>query len=532
MEMKALRRPRELLSALVAVALSLGACHGGLRTGKPATDGAVVADSGRDGSAGGSADGGSSSDGGVGGAGGLAYGGAGGSGGLAQGGSAGAASGGAISGGQSGTVTGAGGVGGSRTGGAGGNPMGGITVTPNGGAGGMPAGGGAGQLGGNVGGSAAGGIGGQGGGGPAGGAGGGAPPPLGGSGGFKIGGSGGTSLIGDRPSDWTPPFVLPMGPPGWRQGSSPLCDPNPREGYDAGFDAWADARGVFALVAGSCSNGYYPCVVNDAAVLFNAGSGWQPFYRFSADVTSYTTLLGGFQGGKLLVAGSFDNRSGAAFLDEGGLVFQAEISYPFGGFVADGNVVGGELAYAVGGNVLEYSAGTWSKVGEGNFVYSAWSDGKTTIAVGADQLILMGPVGGQLKPLKGVPAGDYEAVWGFAANDLWLGNSAGQLVHFDGSTWEAHQASARSSIQQLWGVDGTLYFSTAVEFGRWNGTSAEILLAPAAGTDVNRSKGKLGRFWGRSVNEVFIPVRDERYKSYICGTAFMLFFDGALFHWF
>jgi hypothetical protein len=267
-------------------------------------------------------------------------------------------------------------------------------------------------------------------------------------------------------------------------------------------------------------------------VQLNAGSGWQLFHQVPADTTTFPALLGGFPGGPLIVMGSFDKQYGLAFLDQKGLAYQGTMVGPV--FATGGSKTGGDLAYAFDGKqMLKYSAGTWSEAGQGGpFMYSVWTDGQTVIAVGADQTVLLGQVNGAVTLVAGVPAGDYTAVWGFGADDFWLGNSAGQLVHFDGSRWQPHDIGSRAfgGIQQLWGDSGVLYFATSVEFGRWNGSGVEMLLQPPAGVDISKYPGAFGQFWGLSATEVFIPLRDSTYKDYTCGSAFVFYYDGAQFH--
>jgi hypothetical protein len=289
-------------------------------------------------------------------------------------------------------------------------------------------------------------------------------------------------------------------------------------------DAWADARGVFLLIADSY----------DAVVYLNAGSEWRPFYKLAADQPSDSHLLGGLPDGRLALTGDFDNLFGVAFLDDqGGVQFQTPLGAGRAGLAVAKDAAGGSLAIIASGSMLKYSAGTWSPIGNQDFgVASVWTDGKVVVGVGSDQTVVMGPLDGPLLPLKGVPAGDYTAVWGFAANDLWFANSGPQLVHYDGNKWELHETGSLShfGIKQLWGESGILYFATDTEFGRWNGTRAEILLRPPAGTDSNLAEGQLGQFWARSASEVFIPLRDKRYWEHTCGSTFMLWFDGSQFH--
>src|SRR5262245_43063042 len=68
-----------------------------------------------------------------------------------------------------------------------------------------------------------------------------------GSGGAAMG-EGGAASGGKVPNDWQPDF--PLGEPGWKDSREPFCDVN--QGRVAGGGVFADARGVFALVANQC----------------------------------------------------------------------------------------------------------------------------------------------------------------------------------------------------------------------------------------------------------------------------------------
>ena len=520
------------------MASCLVACHGTMHTGKAVdagdrggagTGGAVPG--GADASAGPS-DGATIGIGGAGGSGPISFGGAGGVSGSLFGGAGG--SGGSF-------LPGVGGMGGKALGGAGGNdPAGagggslrnggesGTTTAPGGAAGTVNTGGNGGKFSGGASGTNAGG----------------AIGPTGGmtvvTGGTATGGTaaGGTVLVSStepvdtRPTSprWTPPFSEPVGAPGWQQSTSPICDAN--QGVASIFDVWADERGVFAMVADECRTG--PCPTSgpsgSASLKFNAGSGWQLFYQFAPGDSSYPHLWGGLSGGPLLVTGTLGQQIGAAWIDNGTLVFEKEFGYVTGGFAA--GPLDQPQAYVIDQReVFVGAGGNWSSVGKTDSVLSSvWSDGSTVIAVGGGQTMLMGPREGPLASVTGVPAGDFTALWAFGPNDIWLGNTAAQLAHYDGSKWKIYSTGAQDNILNLWGASGTLYFSTASEFGRWNGSSVEILLSPPAGVDLSTYPAQFGRFWGRSATDVFIPLRDSRYASYACGGAFLLWYDGATFH--
>jgi len=382
------------------------------------------------------------------------------------------------------------GGGGATTLGAGGGiPFGGGGATAIAGSGGSRpggAGGFAGTGGGGVG--AAGGFGGL--------AAGGIVPAYGGAGG------GSTVVSSSEPSDtrptapaWIPPFAESLGAPGWKQSSQPICNAN--QGSESIPSVWVDERGVFALVGADCDEyAGVPCGKDGASLRLNAGSGWQPYFQFPPGTfwTYGTTLWGGFPNGPLLVSGDFIQHS-LAFVDKG----TAEITGS-DAVVQSAFVVGDGVAYAVWDGLLKYSAGTWSTVAEQD-----WG-----------------------------MAGNYTSVWAFAADDVWFGNGAAQLLHYDGKKWKIYPTGSRdlsfSGITQLWGSSGILYFSTQAEFGRWNGTSIEMLLQPPADADLSALPAQFGRFWGTSPSNVFVPVRDSRFGQYSCGGIFVLWFDGTEFH--
>ena len=451
--------------------------------------------------------------------------------------------------------------GGARAGGAGG---GGGTLADLGNAGGSgpitfggAGGGGAGGLGpitfGGAGGGGAGGVasitlGGAGGRG----VGGGGAVGLGGSGGSTPVSTGGTvasgtnAVSGTEPSDtrperpaWTSPFRQSLGSPGWQESASPMCDTNQCLAYlgtdTALFDVWADQRGVFAMVSSECTNpGEMGDAQASASVKFNSGSGWQLFYQFDPGDSSYPHLWGGLPDGPLLVTGALYQWYGAAWVDKGSLVFARDVGQPNGAVTAGKIATGQNLAYVIDGRDLLMDSGDhWSTVATTDSAfYSVWTDGTTVIAAGSDQTVVMGPRDGSLSAIPGVPVGDYHALWAFAADDIWIGNSVAQLVHYDGSKWQVYPSGSEDAsgpgITQLWGASGTLYFSTRYEFGRWNGSNAEMLLQPPAG--FRSPATQFGRFWGRSSSDVFIPFRDSRYRDYACGSAFVLWYDGVSFH--
>jgi len=107
-------------------------------------------------------------------------------------------------------------------------------------------------------------------------------------------------------------------------------------------------------------------------------------------------------------------------------------------------VVGNGVAYAVWDGLRKYSAGTWSTVADTGWgMLTVWADAQTLIACGYNQTILVKNGSGDLTQLTGVPAGIYTAVWAFAADDVWFGNGASQLLHYDGKKWKIFIRSSK-----------------------------------------------------------------------------------------
>jgi hypothetical protein len=185
--------------------------------------------------------------------------------------------------------------------------------------------------------------------------------------------------------------------------------------------------------------------------------------------------------------------------------------------------VSADLAYAVFGNqVLKYDAGTWSEFATlSETVYAVWADAETIVAVGPRQSAFLKAGAADFTALENVPAGDYSAVWGTSATDLWLANRA-QLVHYDGSDWETF-TTPEAPGDGIWG-DGERVYYRGGGLGRLDQT-AETLIA-ASDVPYGRVRG----LWGRSATEVFVAVRDPDFDQYACGGAFILWFDGTEFH--
>jgi hypothetical protein len=336
----------------------------------------------------------------------------------------------------------------------------------------------------------------------------------------------------DRPARpaWDPP--IPLGSSGWEDSTEPLCEPH--QGSTQVFSVWADARGVSAFFSADCNPlAEQVCTGSKGSALqFNDGTGWKWLYQAGTIVPQ----LSGLPGKAIVLTGVLDGRSGIFLLEDGKLTLShpledASQTKVFG--------VGPELAYAtVGAEVMRYRAGQWDLLQAlPEQPLALWADEQTLAVVGGNQTFLVKDGNsGKLTQLADTPAGTYTAVWGFGADDLWAGNSEGQLVHYDGAAWTTietgSQDSTGSGITGLWGDSGVVYFTTFTEFGRVDARGVELLYARDRGASPSEPYFSPQSLWGRSATEVFLTLSDERFEQYACGSAFIVWFDGKEFHQF
>jgi len=335
-----------------------------------------------------------------------------------------------------------------------------------------------------------------------------------------------------RPT-WDPPFSV--GTPGWRDSTTPLCEAH--QGRQDAFDVWADERGVFGIFSAVCNVlAGDACGKQGLSLQFNDGSGWQLLYALppgSGMGSTGSLHLTGFDGGPLLISGFLDAKTGLWRIGLDGsadLQAELEVGRPF--------VVGSDVAYALGADSLyRFKDDKWSTFAAlPEPVQEVWADQDTIIVVGQNQAVYRKSTGDDaFVHLEDVPAGDYSAVWGFSADDIWLGSQAKQLVHYDGATWKVVETGSEdvsgAGIAQLWGSnDGDLFFRTRIEMGRLKGDEAELLITLPPNVDPSMSRVITSGMWGLSSKEVFLAVADKDFRKYACGEQFMLWFDGETFH--
>ena len=332
-----------------------------------------------------------------------------------------------------------------------------------------------------------------------------------------------------EPPEWLPPFSL--GSPGWLASTTPNCVKE--QGSVDAYSVWADARGVFSLASIACNFlAEVPCGAEGLSLMFNPGTGWRSSYALSAGSPQSSELgLTGFPGGPLLMHGVLADDYGLFLLADGAPRNVWKLHGSTSVFVT-----GPKRAYALDAEtVLEWSGDAFRPIATLTSAANAiWADDEVIVVVGNDQSLLVRPTsGGDFRAVPDVPAGNYTAVWGFAADDLWLGNLPGQLVHYDGKSFQIVDAALANepdpAIRGLWGSNGQLFFRTTYQFGRVaRGAARAERLLQNSGGDVPRIH--VTGMWGRSQDELFLTLMDEGYAKYRCGGLFTVVYDGAEFH--
>ena len=342
--------------------------------------------------------------------------------------------------------------------------------------------------------------------------------------------------VGSLPFGWQ--SVAPVGSPGWRDSQEPLCDVRQGVGLGETLGVWADSRGVFALVDNECV--YIDLTLagcpNDGQghqateVEFNDGSGWRTL--FQEQFTVYDGFTGFPDGPLVMTRGSCT----AAFLDFGAtetdcsLPSELQSTYPPPAFF----VAGSNLAYVAVPTALgEYRSGSWNVLLNSmpETITAIWANDNLAYLAGEYQLYSwQGQPATGLVALPNAPTANYTAAWALKEDDVWFGNTVGQLVHYDGTSFRILQASTidRGGIVGLWGQGDQLYFYTGTEFGRVvNGTSEILLTVPLA------SGGAITGLWGLSPQEVFLAIAGSYDSRTVpCTQNSMFWFDGVSFHQF
>lgn len=250
---------------------------------------------------------------------------------------------------------------------------------------------------------------------------------------------------GQPPNDTRPPRPpwvpgLPLGSPGWKSSTTPICDPS--AGHFSAFGVWADQRGVFSMVAHTCppdgegsTNG--DCTKSGLSLQFNAGSAWQSVFLSGPDLSGFdfsVDQLTGFPGGPILDIGKLQGQAGLFSIDQGVATAPGpNVTVPNRVFVVDATTAYGVL----GTGVYRYASGAWLKLADVPAeVVSIWADADRIVVAGQDSAFYQSPTASvAFVTVPDAPLGYHGSLWGLGSSDIWTGYGARQLAHFDGNEW-------------------------------------------------------------------------------------------------
>lgn len=126
-------------------------------------------------------------------------------------------------------------------------------------------------------------------------------------------------------------------------------------------------------------------------------------------------------------------------------------------------------------------------------------------------------------PRDDVPSGPYATLWATSRDDLWVSTEAGELLHFDGVSWE-RRASVGVSPAHLWSrSEERLYFGAARSFGVWTAEGGVERLASWALPELT-----LEAMDGDG-SAVYLLLTDRRHSTEECGDVFVVAYDGEAF---
>jgi hypothetical protein len=347
------------------------------------------------------------------------------------------------------------------------------------------------------------------------------------------------------PAVWSVPFAG-AGDDGWRDSPSALC---PGLESVTATHVWGDGRGVYMLAAGN-ANVLNPlhAADDDAGVaqdeslgsastsrtrLFhNEGGGWTRRAELSG--ASMQARLSGIARGPLFVYGGPGEDQRACALGEViGSEFDCKLVDTTIGGVA---VVSPSLAYALeeANKLRVYDGSGWQLHPEAlpRAANAIWADEHELVAVGFDGSVMrLRDERWTVENVGGIQR--LTAVWGTSGDDLWVGTLSAELLHFDGSGWSkvgqlgGVTCSRREAIEHIWGAGSHVWVSTAAELARWDGS--EMTTFGNWTCTSNTSADRISNVWGTAPDDVFIAVTGGNVQP-PCGAAFVVHYDGELFH--
>lgn len=300
----------------------------------------------------------------------------------------------------------------------------------------------------------------------------------------------------------------------------------------------------------------------------NEGSGWEEQY---AATCPFDDVAGGGQCVARL-AGTIGDRivgrmwgvahSALAWIDPAGPEAWDETLWA----MSDPLIVRDDLAYAVWGGtdtkIMRWDGTAWAALTEVfpnelpyQLLWQIWADDGALFVAGARGSVVSLEAGGWR--VHDVPTmATVTALFGFSGSDVWVGDDAGGLFHYDGTTWSAMEWPNRAEelgssacaepvgISGMWGVDGVLFLHSGYEVLRWDGTRFDVLgWWPGHSRDDGLCEGgtRVVRLRGASATQVFalvVPLNPGESVSNpgdgvpgCVSRPAVLWWDGSLFHW-
>lgn len=235
----------------------------------------------------------------------------------------------------------------------------------------------------------------------------------------------------------------------WRQSSTELCLDGERTATTAESLIWADERGVFVASAEQRDE-----------IHFNDGTGWSEYWSDAGD--SSGLQLSGVSGGSLFLAGA--DRCSIVEIPSTGKTLCS--GAPAGALplfmVGPDDGFAGDLD-----RLLIYDGDEWRQLGDplpqsGARVLSLWADDEFVLV--ATQVGLYQYARPSDTPILDSLLGEQElaAVWATHKNEAWVGTPQGQILAYDGTSWQnlVQVPGDCPGIEQIWSDGAYLYLRT------------------------------------------------------------------------
>jgi hypothetical protein len=346
------------------------------------------------------------------------------------------------------------------------------------------------------------------------------------------------------PATWTVPFTG-AGSDGWRKSTTALCP-----GMESLLTTyiWGHDDSVYALTGGNAllvdvrlpvsdddagvarSDDTFGALTLRTRVFRNDGTGW----TLRADLNGASSPAGLTAIGDALYVygGPGEDRRACSLGAIRGDVFDCQLRDHV---IRDVAVVSPTLAYALdGGSTLRvFDGAKWSVHADAipREATALWADDEQVVAVGpAGNVMRLRDGAWQLENVGGTAR--LTAVWGASDGQLWVGTFGGALWRFDGSAWQevaqlgGVTCSNRLPIEHIWGVGAHVWVNSPAQLARWDGTA---LTTFGNWSCSSVSSNRITNVWGKAENDVFISVAGLDVQP-PCGPAFLVHYDGELFH--